>query len=232
MGALLGAAAKVSTGWSLAAFGIAALLFLLGRGRNPKLAVIGAIAIVVLGALPILADYLARKDSAAQVYRIRAIVLSPAGDPVDEAEVWSSVGGEAKAVRGGWEFAIPAASRPAHGRMTVYARQASAFLRGQAGLALASDLNPAVTVQLRRAGGASVRGLLADTRGRAVAGAEVSVVGYPDETTTTDARGNFALGTQAADGQQVALHVEAKGATLDQYVMAGDSGVRLMLPER
>lgn len=64
------------------------------------------------------------------VYQVRVVVLSPQGTPVDDSKVWSSVGGESMRVEGGWQLIIPAAVKPADGKVTVYAQVNAAFLAG------------------------------------------------------------------------------------------------------
>jgi sugar lactone lactonase YvrE len=53
--------------------------------------------------------------------------------------------------------------------------------------------------------------------GKAVVGATVSVIGYPDQA-TTDSMGSFRLGSHAADGQMVTIRIK-KGALQGQYTI-------------
>src|SRR5713226_5308727 len=117
---LLETAAGISNQWSLAAFAIAAILYLVlqRRGKVPAIAWAAIVAVLVLGALPIAAPIFVEGRA---IYRVRVTVLDPQQTPVEEARVWSSLGGEAKKVAGGWQFDIPAATRPADGKLTVYA---------------------------------------------------------------------------------------------------------------
>lgn len=91
------------------------------------------------------------------IYRVRVTVLDPQQVPVNDAELISSVIGEQKKVDGGWEFDIPAASKPAEGKVTVsaskpgYASKPDAVLYGQEVLVLDKDLNPTIKIQLREA---------------------------------------------------------------------------------
>jgi hypothetical protein len=82
------------------------------------------------------------------IYRVRVTVVGPQGTPVDDAKVWSSMGGEPKKVAGGWQFDIPAASRPANGKLTVWASLDAAFLKGSQEVQLDADHNPAVSIPL------------------------------------------------------------------------------------
>src|SRR5258708_370366 len=78
------------------------------------------------------------------IYLIRIPVLDPQSGPVENAKVWSSVGGEPKKVPGGWEFDLPSASKPLDGNLTLYASVADQFLQSSRRLTLAADHNPAV----------------------------------------------------------------------------------------
>jgi len=135
----------------------------------------------------------ASATSNAAVYRVRVIVLSSQGTPVDDSRVWSSAGGEAMRVEGGWQFVIPAAAKPADGRVTVYAQVTAAFLTGQTELQLADDYNPTVKVQLSNPRLADVQGIVEDSQQRAIPGASVGVVGYDSEAQLTKANGGCRL---------------------------------------
>ncbi|HET9225897.1 MAG TPA: hypothetical protein VFR31_04480, partial [Thermoanaerobaculia bacterium] len=62
----------------------------------------------------------------ADVIRLRVLVLGPGESPVEDAKVWTSVGGELKQVAGGWELDIPLSKVPADGKITVHAAKESA----------------------------------------------------------------------------------------------------------
>ena len=239
MGKLFETAAGVSNQWSLAAFAIAAILYfvLKRRGKVPAIAWACIVAIVFVGLAPILASvYVERTrltDQASAIYRVRVTVLNPQQMPVDDARVWSSMGGEAKKVAGGWEFDIPGASKPADGKLTVYAAASSAFLTGRRELQLADDRNPTVTVQLAKDTSATVRGIVVDGSNKAVPGARVSVVGFEPEAVVTQGGGNFLLPAHAANGQQVQLHAEKAGyAAVNQWHPAGDHPATLVLDRK
>jgi len=234
---LFEAAAGVSNQWSLAAFAIAAILYFIlrRRGKVPGIAWACIAAIVVIGLAPILASaYLERARLTGQaIYRVRITVLDLEQTPVEDAKVWSSAGGEAKKVAGGWQFDIPAASLPAGGKLTVYAAQPNAFLKGSQDLQLAEDRNPAVVLALQQDRSAMVRGLVVDGAGRALEGARVGVAGYESEAVTTQAGGNFALPAHRATGQQVQLHAEKKGyAAASQFHPAGDEPATIVLERK
>jgi len=167
------------------------------------------------------------------IYRVRVTVLGTDQIPIEDAEVWSSIGGEPKKVAGGWQFDIPAASKPVDGKLTIYAAKKIAFLSGKQELQLGTDFNPAITIQLAKDSSASVRGIVVDESNRAIEGARVSVVGYEGEAVPTKADGNFVLPAHAAMNQEVRLHVEKTGyAPTDQYHPAGDEPMTLILERR
>lgn len=165
-----------------------------------------------------------------QLYRVRITVLDQQQVPVEDARVWSSIGGEPKKVAGGWQFDIPAASTPKNGKLTIYVSKDTAFLNGQHDLQLEADHNPAITIHLKKESSASIRGMVLDGSGRGLAGARVSVAGYEQEATTTTATGNFTLPAHAAYGQQVLLHAEKERyAPENQWHPAGDEPVMIVL---
>jgi Carboxypeptidase regulatory-like domain len=214
-------ASKISNLWSLAAFAIAAILLLATKksGRVSAASLAAIIAVVALGLVPIAGslyvqaskDYLEAEKGSHSIYRVRVTVLNPEGTPVQDPKVWSSSGGEPKSVNGGWQFDIPAASKPADGRLHVYAKVENTGLVGQATIQLADDFNPTSTIALTRNESATIRGIVLDSAGHAVGSAHVSVVGYGLEETTTGSDGGFTLPAHVAPGQVVQLHAEKPG---------------------
>jgi Carboxypeptidase regulatory-like domain len=223
-------AARISTPWALAAFAIAGIIwFLLKRqGKVPAIAWACIASIVLLGLVPIIVQV-----GSLAVYRVRVNVIRSQGTPVEDAKVWSSMGGEAKKVAGGWEFDIPSATRPADGKLTVWASLEADFLKGHQEVRLDSDHNPVVTIQLAIDQSASVRGMVSDRSRRAIAGALVSVAGYGSEAVVTQASGSFVLPAHAARDQNVLVHAEAKGyAAATEWHPAGDAPVTIVLDRR
>ncbi len=147
------------------------------------------------------------------IYRVRIMVVDPQQRPVNNAQVLSSLGGEPKQVAGGWQFDIPRASKSQDGKLTIKASEETAFLFGQSEIQLGEDPNPVVTVQLKLDASASIRGIVRDDLGRAIAGARVGVIGYEEDATTTESGGNFVLPAHAAENQPVQLHAEKEGYT-------------------
>jgi carboxypeptidase family protein len=233
MGHLFGLASKVTNPWSLAAFGVAAIVYIVlkRRGRVPTL---GWICILLLVLGPILSaayvDVFRVRSKDTSVYRVRVTVVDIEQTPIEDAKVWSSVGGEPKKVSAGWEFDIPAAIKPADGKVTIFAVVSAAFLSAKTELTLGSDYNPAVIVRLQRESLASIRGIVTDDSGKGIGGASVRVVGYETDAATTQRDGQFVLSTHAADGQQVLLRVEKEGyIAVNQYHPAGNEPVTIIL---
>src|SRR5271165_1529042 len=124
--------------------------------------------VIGYGAAIVHANSNSAKDTS---YRVRVIVMDPHQTPVNDAKVWSSIGGEPMHVEGGWLFVIAKDTNPADGKVTFYAAKEAAYLRGQAPLQLADDHNPSVTVQLGGDRTAKVIGIVEDEQQSAVAGA-------------------------------------------------------------
>jgi len=163
-----------------------------------------------------------------ELYRLRVTVLGPQGQPVDGAEVRSSVGGEKKKVEGGWELDVPAGILPADRKVTVYADKG--FLHGSREVVLDKDFHPAVTVELKADNSAQVVGRVEDGAGHLVVGALVWVGGHEAEAVTTGTKGEFTLAAYAAPNQPVPLHFKKDGLEPSfQYQPAGGPPVTLVL---
>jgi hypothetical protein len=232
------AAAKVSSGWSLAAFAIAGVLAVVtvvaGKGRRgpvPAIAWAAVGVIALLGLVPVLAGaYVSSQPEAPGVYRLRATVVDARNVPVDDARVWSDVGGEWQQTAGGWEVTVPDATLPASRRLVVRSERASAFERAVDSVTLGSDHNPTLTLRLRADTTAMVRGTVVDVQDRAVANARVYVEGYGAEGVVTDSTGSFVLPAHAAEGQSVPLWAEKPGVgTVYLNHPAGRGPARLQL---
>lgn len=196
--------------------------------KSPLPAALAVIAAALVIAL--VAYFYFKRGGGDGIYRVRATVMNEQGVPVEEAKVWSSAGGESKKVAGGWQFDIPAATKPQDGKLTFFATQENAFLKGQAELTLGKDFNPAVTIRMTRDTSAKVRGQVTDTKFRGVADARVFVVGYESEATITKEGGNFELPAHAAVNQFVEVVAEKPGVGVGRLNHpAGDTPVRLVL---
>jgi len=221
--------ASISNQWSLAAFAIAAVMYLVlkRRGKMPAVGWVSIAAIVLLGTVPLLASLYIDK---AAIYRVRVTVVDPHETPVEDARVWSSVGGEPKKISGGWQFDIPSASVPANGRLIVYAAVPSAFLTGKGELTLSGDRNQNLPVKLAMDTSAIVSGMVVNDAGEAISGARVSIEGQ--ESVLTQADGNFQLPAHAPEGKQVLLHAEKAGYKPTDQLHPAGSTVTLQLQRK
>jgi hypothetical protein len=162
------------------------------------------VVVLILGLAPLVSSTYLRSRG---LYIVRVFVLGLDKQPVEDASVTSSNGGEAKKIQGGWEFDIPPQSRPADGKLKLFASEKNAFLAGNSTLVLDKDYFPAAEIQLEQDTSAVVRGDVIDEHGRSVVGARVSIPGYPDAAVTDD-MGNFVLPAHAADGQVVQVRAQ------------------------
>jgi len=231
---ILQIAAKIRNPWSFAAFAMGLIVFFVLRARLPDVPVIAWIVMLVIFLVGIVAPFYLEKiritTRSKAIYRVRVTVVDPDQRPVEDAKVWSSMGGEPKKVAGGWQFDIPSSSKPKDGKLTIFATKPSAFLKGTHGLQLKDDYNPTLNIQLEKDTSASVRGIVTDDSGKAVEGSRVSIVGYGSEGVTTEQDGNFALAAHAAEGEQVQLHVEREGyGPVTQWHPAGDESATIVL---
>ena len=136
---------------------------------------------------------------------------------------------EIKQTAAGWEVAVPRVGLPADRRLNLVATLDSAFLRGGATVVLGHDPAPAVQIPLHINRSALVRGTVVDSQGRSLAGARVSVEGFP-ESITTGRTGSFELPAHAADGQSVRVRAEHSGFTgTTTTVLAGETPVQIVM---
>jgi hypothetical protein len=170
---------------------LAAYIFSIAiKKRQARVVWFLAAVILLLGLAPLLSStYLESRG----LYIVRVFALGPDKQPVEDARVTSSNGGEPKKVAGGWEFDIPPQSRPADGKLTLFASVKNAFLAGRSTLVLDKDYFPTVEISLDRDTSAMVRGIVIDEHRRSVAGAHVSIPGYPDVVVTDEMGTSFYL---------------------------------------
>jgi hypothetical protein len=168
------------------------------------------------------------------IYRVRVTIVDPQRRPIDDAKVWSTIGGEPKKVAGGWQFDIPAAGVPADGKVTFYASKENAYLDGESNLQLDRDSNPVVTITMTsKTEGVVIRGIVVDEANNAIGEVRVNVVGYESEAVITQANGGFVLPAHAAISQQILLHAEKPGyKAVNQYAPAGDESATIILEKR
>jgi hypothetical protein len=204
---------------------LAAYLFSLAiKKRQSRITWLLAAIVLILGLAPLLTSTYLRSKG---LYRVRVVVLGTDKLPDNEAHVISSNGGEPKKVQGGWEFDIPPQSRPANGKLKLFASEKNAFLAGNSTVVLDRDYFPTVEIQLDRDTSAIVRGDVIDEHRKPVAGAHVWIPGYSD-VAVTDEVGNFVLPAHAAEGQIVRLRAQKDQTTADISTPAGGSA-ELML---
>lgn len=223
-------ASRITHPYSVAAFALvfATMALLLAiRAKKQRIAWLLAAALLVLGISPLVAStYLASRG----IYRIRVVVLGTDRQPVNQAELSSSVGGELKQARGNWELDLPPQARPSSGQITLYAAVKDAYLAGDSSLALKEDYFPTVTIQLLPLPPVTIRGTVVDENGKSVAGARVAVSGYSD-IATTDEMGNFSLPAHHADAQLISLRAEKGDLAATISVIAGkDAEIVLRKP--
>ncbi len=205
---------------------LAVLLFSISimKRQSPVVWFIVAV-ILILGLAPLLSStYLQSRG----LYIVRVFVLGIDKQPVNDAHVTSSNGGEAKKIEGGWEFDIPPQSRPADGKLKLFGSVKNAFLAGNSTVVLDKDYFPTVEIQLSHDTSAKVRGIVIDEHSRSVPGAQVSIPGYSD-IAVSDEMGNFVLAAHAADGQMVHLRAQKNQMTADMSAPDGDQPVELVL---
>jgi hypothetical protein len=249
---LIGAISQINSVWSIAAFAIAATIAVLKivlaspdatrrRGKAAPALLASSLvwpivlSICFLGALPVLANTfletlkIKQQGAADAVYRVRVTVLDPSGNPAAGATLRTTASNETTATALDTAvITIPKATLPGGGKVTIFADLDSAFLHGRSDVALAADLNPSITIDLKSSRDATVTGLVEDDRGRAVVGATVSVLG--GESGETSANGSFTLKTNAAAGQMVRVHAEKRGhRPVDQDHPAGREPVTVVL---
>ena len=197
MSTIFNAASHVATPVQLAAFSLACVLALVYAARkqtgkiSDRIRTLFLVAIsgcLLIGFTAMMGDfYLRHQAGLSLLYRVRVTVVGADHMPVEDAVVWSSIGGEPKKVNGGWEFDIPNESKPLDGRIIVYAKITDSSQKGETNLHLDADRSPSIVVPLESDESAMVRGFVEDDSGHAISGVDVSVIGYGDERVTTSA---------------------------------------------
>src|ERR1700687_1578741 len=182
---LIKAIASVNSGWSFAAFGIAAVVvlwrtFLADKSAGPVTSIVwGAVVVIcVLGVTPFAARAYMATHPAFVVFRIRTLVLDPQGNPTSGATLRTTASNETTTTyQGIGEVSVFRGAMPTDGKITIYADLTADFLHGRADITLDKYANPSVTVQLKADGSATVVRLVEDQARHAIPDANVSVVG-------------------------------------------------------
>lgn len=163
------------------------------------------------------------------VTTIRVSLLGTDKIPIDEGQVWTSIGAEAKKVAGGWELEFASSKLPQDRKVIVYAAQRQAHLKGQREIAVEKSKTTSVSIQLERDTSAKVTGIVTDEAGNPIVGATVSITGELGST-NTDAQGFFSFPAKTDEGEEVRLKVTKPGfQALDQYHPAGVTPAYLIL---
>jgi hypothetical protein len=221
-------ASQITGPYQLTAF-VSALFVLAIRptlkSRNQRLALV--LLAAVLGATGIFSLLASTYLKGRGIYHIRVVVLGTNGQPVNQADLSSSAGGEFKQASGNWEFDLAPQAKPSSGQITFYASVKDAYLAGHALLALKEDYFPTATIQLLPLPPVAIRGTVVDEYGKSVQGAHVSVSGFPD-IATTDEMGNFSLPSHHAEGQLVSVRAE-KGSREAELLVPAGKDVQLVL---
>ncbi len=195
------------------------------KARKTRIAWLLGSALIVLGLAPLIAStYLESRG----VYRINVLVVGLDGQPVDDAEVSALPPGQIKKAAGTWELDVSPQTRPADGRISIYASVKDAYLAGSTNYTLQDEFNPTVKVLLQNLPPVPLRGIVKDMEGRSAPGVRVSIPGYA-EVAVTDAGGNFSVPSHKAYGQQVTVHAEKNGLIADRSFPAGVDGAELRL---
>src|ERR1017187_10583022 len=220
-------ASRITHPYSVAAFALVfaamALLFAL-KAKKPRIAWLLAAALLALGIAPLVAStFLASRG----VYHIRVVVLGSDGQPVRQAELSSSAGGELKHASNNWEFDLPPQAKPSSGQITFYASVKDAYLSGNSTLELKEDYYPTVTVQLSPLPPSTIRGTVTDENGKSISGVRVSVSGFP-EIAVTDEMENFSLPSHRAEGQSFSIRAE-KGDRVAEVLAIAGRDIRIVL---
>ncbi len=167
------------------------------------------------------------------IYMVRITVVDSNDKPVEGVKIRASNDSVPKSVDGQWQFDIPSASLPADKKLTFYASKESAFLSAKRELVLGADPRPSITMKLEPDKPDFVRGMVEDESGAALAGARVTIVGYPEEAFITKEDGQFVLPAHKATGQLVEIHVEAKGfKPVNTHHFAGNHPATIRLERR
>ncbi|MFG6489749.1 hypothetical protein ACG04R_23940 [Roseateles sp. BYS78W] len=107
--------------------------------------------------------------------------------------------------------------------MKVFAEQVNAFAHGEATLSFGEQRVLATEIVLAKDTSATVRGIVVNRVGKAVAGARVSIVGFDAEGIVTGVDGGFKLQAHAAKGQSVRVHAEKDQMAVNQDHPAGEA---------
>jgi hypothetical protein len=221
-------ASRITHPVTVAAFALVFAAFAFGlalKARKPRIAYVLALAIVLLGLAPLLASTFLQSKG---VYRIRVVVLGLDSQPVQDAELLTSIGTQIKRAEGNSELELTPQTLPPDRKLTVFASKRDAFLAGSATLTLSDNYYQTLSIPLKPLPHMTVRGIVTDAYGRSQAGVRVTVPGYSN-VAVTDASGNFELPAHAPYGQVVRVHAEKGSYLADMSTPAGNGQIELRL---
>jgi hypothetical protein len=115
------------------------------NGRVAPIAWLVVLSVGFLGLVPIVGSLYVHVLTDRDLYLVRVNVTDVIGRPIDEAVIRSSLGNHADKRAGAWQFEIPTQTRPADGRVTIYASTPDGA-HGSAMVVLDRDYFPAVTI--------------------------------------------------------------------------------------
>jgi hypothetical protein len=148
-------------------FACFALTFAL-KHKKTQIALLLAGGLLILGLAPLASStFLASRG----LYRIRLIVLDPDGQPVPQAVIICSAGGEIEKSANGWEINLPPQSVPTNHKLTLFASVNEAYLAGSSDLMLAGNYYLGATIKLQPLPPVEVRGVVLDEKNHSVFGA-------------------------------------------------------------
>jgi hypothetical protein len=166
--------------------------------------------VIVLAAVAVVMGYfvLRPQGGGSAVYTVRVMVEGPSGALVKRPHVWSFLGGEVKVLdNGAAEIVIAQALVGKGAKLKVGAEDLDSGATATGEVVLDSDTVKPMTIRLVARPDETVRGMVVDANGAAVANARVSVVGFGRESVQTDAYGGFELKAHKSSGT-IALHAE------------------------
>jgi len=159
---------KVNSIWTIAAFAIAIVYYLVLKGKQKNWIMFTAIIVIlIIGLAPIFLDSFFKN---AKVYRLRITVLGINGTPIEDSKVWSTIGGEPKKVPGGWEIDVMPQMISTEKKVTLFASVDNSFLSGNKEVQLNDDYNPNEIIQLKRDTSSKIGGKVANSKNEGLAG--------------------------------------------------------------
>lgn len=171
-------------------------------------------------------------------YRVHLKVFDSSGAPVqgDDVRVRSSVSDDITKRDTEWEISIPAAKKPADGKITIWVAKEVAYLSGELGIILGSKLDVQATIALERDRSARLHGTIIDSSRQGVSGVRVCINEKDHcsgDPITTGRNGEFDFGSRWAKREQVQLRLEQGGRDFLVWRMAGkDEEINWTLLER